>query len=380
MQKAFGITLTLFFAVLFMIIGASFGVALMWESSLTEELKIEEVEEEEVASSAIEWEEAIVATVENISPAVVSIVASKDVSIIYPPFYYEEKTERREIGGGTGFLISKNGLVLTNRHVVRDEEANYVVFTNDGREFEAEVLARDPIQDLAVLKIEGEDFPTVELGNSSDIRIGQTAIAIGNALGEFRNTVSVGVISGLGRRVFATDGRSVEVLENVIQTDAGINRGNSGGPLLNIHGEVIGINTAMAIDAQNIGFAIPIDSAKRAITGVIEEGRIVYPFLGVRYIMINEEVQKQRGLPVSYGALLLKGDRGEPAVDEGSAAEKAGLKKGDIILEMDGVRLDEENPLVFLIMDYYPGEEVSLKVLRGEDEVFFNAVLGERVY
>lgn len=350
-------------------------------------------------------EEAVIKAVKDVSPAVVSIIISKDLPIFEEyyeeffgpgpfefqiPQYRQKGTEKREIGGGTGFIISEDGMILTNKHVVLDEEAEYTVFTNDGRKFSAKVLARDPVQDLAIIKIEQEkkvndngetvlkSFPVAKLGNSDNLEIGQTVVAIGNALGEFRNTVSVGVISGLGRSITASGGGLVETLEDVIQTDAAINRGNSGGPLLNLKGEVIGINTAMALEAQSIGFAIPINKAKRDIEQVKTLGKIVYPFLGVRYLLITERVQRENNLPVDYGALIVKGGGGEQAVWPDSAAERAGLKEGDIVLEFNGERITSENSLAKIIMRYNPGDEVTLKILRGEKEMTVEVTLGER--
>jgi serine protease Do len=202
-------------------------------------------------------------------------------------------------------------------------------------------------------------------------------IAIGNALGEFRNTVSVGVVSGLGRKVTASGGGVVETLYDVIQTDAAINPGNSGGPLLNLRGEVIGINFAMAKGAENIGFAIPINYAKKDIEQIKKYGKIVFPFLGVRYVIITDQIQKENNLPVNYGAWVLKGPKGEPAIFPGSAAEKAGLKEGDIILEFNGEKITADNPLAKIITKYQPGDKVSLKILRAKKEITLEAVLGE---
>jgi S1-C subfamily serine protease len=356
-------------------------------------------------------EEAIIKVFNEVSPAVVSIVITKDVPIIeeyyYNPFqefeeffgqpfefkipqYRQKGTEKKEVGGGTGFIISEDGLILTNKHVVLDEKADYTVLTNDGRKFPARVLARDPVQDLAIIKIEQEKivdkeggfafkkFSPVKLGDSDKLQIGQTVIAIGNVLGEFRNSVSVGVISGLGRTITAEGGGLVETLEDVIQTDAAINKGNSGGPLLNLKGEVIGINTAMVLEAQNIGFAIPINKAKKDIEQVKTLGKIVYPFLGVRYVLITEKIQKENNLPVNYGAWVVKGDRGEPAIFPGSAAQTAGLKEGDIILEFNGEKITTENTLAKVIMKYNPGDKVVLKILRNGQEKNIEVVLGER--
>jgi len=338
-------------------------------------------------------EEKIIQAVENVSPVVVSIVVTKDVRVleeywIYPfegfPLQipeYREKIEKKEIGGGTGFIVSEEGMILTNSHVVSDEEADYTVFTNDGKNYPAKVLARDSFRDLAVIKIENQkSFPLVKLGDSDKLQIGQTVIAIGNALGEFRNTVSVGVISGLGRTVTASGGGIIETLEDVIQTDAAINRGNSGGPLLNLKGEVIGVNFAMAEAAENIGFAIPVNKAKKDIEQVKTLGKIVYPYLGVYYCLIDEEVQKEYNLSVDYGAWVGR-DRYcrsyEKAVVEGTAAAKAGLKEGDIILEFDGKKITAENSLAKIIMEYDPGDKVVLKILREGQEKIIQVVLDE---
>jgi len=351
-------------------------------------------------------EEAIIRAVENVSPAVVSVVITKDVPIIeqyfvnpfgeeWPfefqiPQYRQQGTEKQEVGGGTGFIVSEDGMILTNKHVVLDTEADYTVFTNDGKKYPAKVLARDPAQDLAVIKIDQEkivneqgsfilkSFPTVKLGDSDKLQMGQTVIAIGNALGEFRNTVSAGVVSGLGRTITASGGGLVETIEDVIQTDAAINKGNSGGPLLNLTGEVIGINTAMVQEAQSIGFAIPINKAKKDIEQVKTLKKIVYPFLGVRYVLLTEKIQKDNNLPVSYGAWIIKGNQGESAIYSGSAAQIAGLKEGDIILEFNGEKITTENTLAKIIMKYNPGDKINLKILRDKEELNIPVTLGER--
>lgn len=344
-------------------------------------------------------ETMVIKTVNEASQAVVSIVITKDVPVLekyleigpfgFIPQVREKGTEKVEVGGGTGFIVSEDGLILTNKHVVIDDEAEYTVFTNDGEKFPAKVLAKDPYQDVAIIKIDQENnldeegnpifvkFPVLNLGDSDNIQTGQTVIAIGNALAEFKNTVSSGVISGLGRKITASGGDFVETLEDVIQTDAAINRGNSGGPLLNLKGEVIGINTAIADDAQSIGFAIPINKAKRALEQVKELGKIAYPFIGVRYLLINEQVKKEYNLNVDSGALIIEGE-GEPAVTSGSPAEKAGLKKGDIILELNNEKITVENTLAEIIMNYNPGDEITLRILREGGYLEIKLVLDER--
>jgi len=346
----------------------------------------------------------IVSVVKKVSPAVVSIIVTKDLPKIeryylnpFPnddffrqffgdnffnfqiPQYRQNGTEKKEVGGGTGFIISKDGYVVTNKHVVSDETAEYTVLLNDESKHAAKVVARDPATDLAILKIKGNNFPTVELGDSSSLEVGQTVIAIGNALGEFRNTVSVGVISGLSRSITAGGaGFGSERLTGVIQTDASINPGNSGGPLVNIAGQVIGINTAIAQGAQNIGFAIPINDVKGSIQSVQENGRIIRPWLGVRYIMINKEIAKSNKLSVDYGALIVRGkERTDLAVIPGSPADKAGLQENDIILELNGQRLDQDHPLASVIGKFRPGDVITLKVLHRGREKEISVKLGE---
>jgi len=361
------------------------------------------IEKEPVYLPQTSQEEAIIRAVNESSPAVISVIITKDLPVLeeyyirpfeeFPfeiPQYRQKGVEKKEIGGGTGFIVSEDGMILTSAHVVLDKEADYTVLTNDGRKFPAKVLARDSIRDLAIIKIEKEkivdkegkttlkSFPVVKLGDSDKLQIGQTVIAIGNALGEFRNTVSVGVISGLGRTVTASGEGLTQTLEDVIQTDAAINRGNSGGPLLNLKGEVIGVNFAMAETAENIGFAIPINQAKKIIEQVKTTGKFVYPFLGVRYVLINEKIQKDNDLPVNYGAWVIKGEGGEAAIFPGSAAEKAGIIEGDIILEFNQEKITTENSLAKIIMKYNPGDKVVLKILREDKEKIFEVTLGER--
>jgi len=341
-------------------------------------------------------ESAVIKVVKKASPSVVSIIVTRDLPIFEEyfleerlgpfkfrvPQYRQKGTEKREIGGGTGFIVSKDGLILTNKHVIAETSADYTVLTNDGKKFPAKVLARDPVQDIAILKIESKNsLPVIKLGDSDSLQEGQTVIAIGNVLGEFRNSVSVGVISGLGRTITATGGGFYETIEDVIQTDAAINKGNSGGPLLNLKGEVIGINTAMAVGAENVGFAIPINKAKKDIEQVKKLGKIVYPFLGIYYTLITPELKEKFNLPVDYGAWVGRdatGRKTQIAIFPGSAAEKAGLKRDDIILEFAGEKITLENSLAKIISKYNPGDKVVLKVLREGREKTITAILGER--
>ena len=334
-------------------------------------------------------ESFVVGAVKKTNPAVVSIVISKQVpkyetyidpnqnpfGDLFPGFnfsipqYRQNGTEKKDIGGGSGFFISGDGLIVTNKHVVAERDAEYTVFTNDGKKHTAKVIDRDPILDIALIKIEGTGFPYLTLGNSDSLEVGQSVIAIGNALGEYRNTVSVGVISGLARSITAGDNSGhTEVLDHVIQTDAAINPGNSGGPLLDLSGKVIGVNVAIAQDSQSIGFALPVNSIKGAVESVKATGKIVRPYLGVRYIAVNPEIKEKNNLTVDYGVLVKQGaTQSDLAVIPGSPADKAGIVENDIILEVDGVKLDENTGLASVIRQKKIGQVINLKILhRGE--------------
>ena len=350
-----------------------------------------------------DYESAVVQAVKNASPAVVSIIISKDLPVVekcpYNPFgnlppefqqlfgnggpkLYTEcdsgETKKQEVGGGSGFIITSDGLIVTNKHVISDISASYTVLTNDGKKYDATIVARDPVNDLALLRVQATGLPMAKLGDSDSLELGQTSIAIGNSLGEFRNTVSVGVVSGLARNVTASDqGIGAERIRGVIQTDAAINPGNSGGPLLNLKGEVIGINTAIVSGAQNIGFAIPINQAKRAIRSVQQTGEIKTLFLGVRYIMLSADFAKNQNLPVDHGALLRGTDTGS-AIIKDSPADKAGLKAEDIVLEVGGKSVEGDITLGELIQNHNIGDTVTLTVRRGNETIPISVTLEER--
>lgn len=351
--------------------------------------------------SVADYEHLVVTAVKNATPAVVSVVVSKDLPVIeqcpYDPFANlpdqfkqffgggtqlyqpcQKGTSKQEIGGGSGFIVTSDGLIVTNKHVVEDEEAEYSVITNDGATYTATVKARHPLLDIAVLKIEASGLPTLNLGDSSDITLGQTVIAIGNALGEFGNSVSRGVVSGLSRTITAsTHGGDTENLENVIQTDAAINPGNSGGPLLNIQGNVIGINVATVSGAQNIGFAIPINAVVSAIESVKTTGEITVAFLGVHYITLNTDTAKELELSIDYGAYLSSPDESS-AIEKDSPAAAAGLKDKDVIVAIDGEQLTSDHSLVSIIAQKRPEQTVSLDVWRDGQMVTLSATLAER--
>lgn len=327
-----------------------------------------------------------------VCPGVITIVISKDLPKVEGFYYFpfggqefifpkiKKGKEKTKIGGGSGFVISKDGYILTCNHVVGDPEADYTVIVDPQHKYSAEILAREPLVDIAILKINAKNLSYLELGDSDKIELGEEVLAIGNPLGEFEDTLSAGIVSGLSRKITAYGGLPFKAtsLRGLIQTDAAINPGNSGGPLVNMEGKAIGINTAMVMGAQNIGFAIPINYAKKILEEVKKYGKIRRPFLGVRYIILNQQISKANKLPIDYGALIVRESFGEAAIVKGSAAEKAGLKEYDIILEFDGKKITEENPLADLLAQHKIGDEISLKILREGKEMNVKLKLEEK--
>lgn len=358
----------------------------------------------DMTSLASDQEKLVVGTVDQVNPAVVSIIISKDVPIIEPyldensqlspfndffgfdpfsvPQYRQNGTQKQEVGGGSGFVVSNDGYIVTNKHVVAYDDAEYTVFTQDEQKYTATVVARDPSNDIAVLKIEADNLPYLHFGDSDALQVGQTVIAIGNPLLQFNNSVSVGVISGLSRSIQAGDrSGQAEQLDNIIQTDAAINHGNSGGPLLNLKGEVIGMNTAVAdtAAAQNLGFALPANLIKTVVETVKTNGTIVRPYLGIRYLQVTSEVQQQNQLTVDYGALVARGEQvTELAVVPGSPADKAGIVENDIILEVDGKKLDDQTSLAQYVGQKQVGDKITLKLLHKGEERMVDVTLEQR--
>ena len=342
--------------------------------------------EQERAQIVFDEQSAIISAVEKVNPAVVSIVITKDLPKLdefFSPFgfYYSEPSgdlERQEIGAGSGFIISADGLIVTNKHVVSDPDAAYTVITQSGDKYSASVAASDPFNDIAVVKIEAANLPVVSLGDSDRLKLGQRVVAIGNALGEFQNTVTSGIVSGIGRDITASGGAESENLFEVIQTDAAINPGNSGGPLADLEGNVIGVNSAVSLEGQLIGFAIPINQVKDVIEDVKQYGRVRRAFLGVRYITVDADIAAEENLAVDYGALIVAGDTAsEPGVVPGSPADKAGLRSGDIILEVDGQKVTVENSLSQIMRGHSPGDTVPLRFRRADEVRDVSVTLGE---
>lgn len=324
-------------------------------------------------------------------PAVITVIVTKDLpkaeSFYSFPFREKEdkknklKLEKTKIGGGSGFIVSEDGYVMTSNHVVSDTTADYTVILDQKHKYPAKVLSRNPINDTAVLKIDGERFPYLELANSNEIDLGEEVVAIGNALGEFTDTLSTGIVSGLSRFITAFGGieNQMQNLRGLIQTDAAINPGNSGGPLVNMEGKVIGINTAVIQGAQNIGFAIPINYAKKDLEEVKKFGKIIMPFLGVKYVLVSKDMAEVNKLPVNDGAIVVREALGEPPVVRGSAADKAGIKEWDIILDCNGEKITAKNPLANILSKCKIGQTTPLTVLRNGKKVNLIVKLEEKI-
>lgn len=307
----------------------------------------------------VDQQSAVIDVAKRVGPSVVSIVSS---STQVDPF--SGNSSQQEIGAGTGMIVSADGLILTNKHVV-SEGQTFTVITSDGKQYKnAKVVATDPSNDIAFLKVDGSGLTPVELGDSDKVEVGQTVVAIGNALGQFQNSVTTGVISGKSRPITASSGVSAEKLTGLFQTDAAINPGNSGGPLVDIDGKVIGMNTAVAGQgAQNIGFAIPINDAKADLSSLQSKGKITRAYIGVRYIPLNQQIAQANNISVTDGALVY-GSGSQLAVLPGSPAAKAGLQQGDIIIKFNGQPVTENNPLSSYIGKTKPGDTVTLTILR----------------
>ncbi len=341
------------------------------------------------SGSSIEAKQQIVSTesqlinsiVKNVSPSVVSIDVTSTGSQT-DLFGFSRQTQ--QLSAGTGFIISDKGIVVTNRHVVPSGSKKVSIALSDGTKLDnVTVLGRtsdsDPL-DVAFLKIndtKGKKLKAVNLGDSSKVQVGDRVVAIGNALGQFQNTVTSGIISGYGRSVQAGDsnGQNSETLQDLFQTDAAINEGNSGGPLVDITGNVIGINTAIAGGAQNIGFSIPINDVKGLIDSVLSKGKLIRPYLGVRYISLTDDLANQFGLSTKRGAYILPSQDSQPSILDDSPAAKAGVKDGDIIIKVNDTNIDQKNSLTSLLSQNKVGDKVKLTIVRGGKTIIVTAIL-----
>ena len=292
-----------------------------------------------------------------------------------------DKDGRVRIGSGSGFIASPEGIVISNRHIINDKESIYTVITNDGKKYDAKIIARDPISDIAMLKIQDHNkLPSIKLGDSSKLELGEEVIAIGNAMGLFQNTVSSGIISGLSRSITAQiDSRSpIEEIHGLIQTDAAINPGNSGGPLVNMKGEAIGINIAIISSAENIGFTLPINTVKRDLEDLKKYGRIRRPFLGVHYVIIDEHIKNKFNLPIDLGAYVISEKPNGEIIIADSPAAKAGIKEKDILIEFNGQKITPEKTIGDILENCSVGDCKKIKILRNGKEFETEITLGER--
>lgn len=326
-------------------------------------------------------ESVVTGVVKSAAPSVVTIAAKETQQSLFndnsqSPFSFfgipvpdqgqNQSTPSEPQNIGSGFIVKSDGYIVTNKHVVSDTSLEYVVVTNNGKKYNVNKIYRDPLNDIAIIKINpsdnvGNSLPPLTLGDSDKLQVGQLAIAIGTALGEFNNTVTTGVISGLGRGITAGSAfeGTAEQLDDVIQTDAAINPGNSGGPLLNSAGQVIGINTAVSQSGQNIGFALPINKVKDSISNFNQTGQFNRPYLGVAYEMVTPDIASRNDLP--EGAYI-------QTVVPNSAADKAGLQQGDIITKVDGQKVVvKTNELSTIISKKKVGDSITLTVYREDD-------------
>jgi len=315
-------------------------------------------------------DQAVIAAAARVSPAIVTI---KVTGAADPNGFFGVPE-----GVGSGVIFDAGGWIVTNKHVVEGSQSVEVDLA-DGRTFNGRVYGIDTLTDLAIVKVDATDLPVAPVGSSSKIRVGQLAIAIGSPLGDYTNSVTAGIISAFGRTIRVQDGT---VLRNLIQTDAAINPGNSGGALLDAGGNVIGINTAVAQSANGIGFAIPIDIARPLLQQAIAGQQLTRPWIGIRYVTIDRQLAEEEKLPVQAGALVRAPDAGSgqagPAVIPGSPAEKAGLKEGDIITALDGLKIGTTRPLDDILTLYAPGKTVALDVLRDGKSITLQVTLGTR--
>ena len=343
---------------------SAFGVATLLDDGPAGAVTGQSTDANTVSDVTIDESSAVIQAADAVAPAVVTIVRTSGN-------VFGDQT-----GSGSGFIFDSDGYILTNRHVVEGADQLMVVL-NDGRQFDGTVYGIDTLTDLAIVTIDATDLPVAPIGSSADLEPGQLAIAIGNPLGTYQNTITTGVVSGLGRQIRASDASqtSSEQLNNLIQTDAAINPGNSGGPLVNSGGQVIGVNTAVNTEAQGIGFSIPIDVAKPIMQQALDGAELARPWIGVYYVPITPALQEQQDLPVDYGALITT--QNGSAIFPDSPADAAGLQDGDIIVAIDGDQIDPGADLSSLLLDHAPGDRITLRILRDNSTSEVEVTLGE---
>ena len=369
-----GLICAIVFAVVLGGLGLVFGV-LAYANSLNAEQTQQVVSTDGYYSgNSIEFEETSIANIASkVTPAVVSIISST-----YSTSYWGYGQSSQS--AGTGMIVTSDGYVLTNRHVVEDATEIQIV-TDDGDTYEdVDIVGLDPLNDVAYLKINNvSDLPTVTLGDSKTIAVGQPVLAIGNALGAYQNSVTQGIISGTGRSVAASDsdGSNVEYLSDMLQTDAAINSGNSGGPLVNAAGDVIGINTAVSSSGNGLGFAIPISATKGMLENIIENNKASRAYLGLTYLNITSDVAKQYNLSVKHGAYIYSTNSRQSAIVSGGPADQAGIKEGDIVTKVNGIEIGTAGSISTLVGEYKSGETIPLTILRDGNEQTINITLGE---
>lgn len=321
-----------------------------------------------ITFSTSEINTAITEVVERVEPAVVTVVGELSTDQLSG---FGMLAERQV--SGSGFIISPDGYIVTNNHVIEDTRTVAVILS-DGTQLPVVVVSSDPFADLALLKAEGEMPGVAPLGDSEKLKPGETVIAIGSPLGDFRNSVTVGVVSATGRMLDTGSGYE---MENLIQTDAAINSGNSGGPLVNLAGEVIGVNTLVvrgnsgsSASAEGLGFAVPANTVRLISEQIIQKGYFARPYLGVQIQHINPNIATRYELPVEWGAYVVR-------VANGTPAESAGIRQGDIILRIGEKVLDETTQFINALFAYQPGDQVEVEVLRGSQRLLLQASLVE---
>jgi 2-alkenal reductase len=353
--------------------GAVVGGRVVWSLSKSDSNNVLQIQAEPSTAPAslqisnTEIETAITQTVEKVGPAVVTVIGTVPGQVTFFGRLPDGQSS------GSGVIISPEGYIVTNNHVV--ESANdLAVVLSDGTQLPAQVISTDIFADLAVIKADGQMPAVATIGNSDNLKSGETVIAIGSPLGEFRNTVTVGVISATGRSLDSGNGY---YMEDLLQTDAAINQGNSGGPLVNLNGEVIGINAlivrggngASAV-AEGLGFAIPSNTMRFITERIIAQGYFARPYLGVSYQSISPSIARRYDLPTEWGAYVTE-------VGFGSPAANAGIKRGDIIVSIGEQSIDEQNSYINVLFEYQPGDQVTIKALRESQEMTFDVTLGE---